>query len=336
MNNIILDSVFFVQTVVIFILAIIVIYVIKYNKSIKLEKRLSKYAIAPIDNSQVSLFDKLTDTYLNISKKLGNIIIGIPSFKKYSKKYSKYITYDNKKEVREIDFISNKILISITFLFIDIFARVIEGSYPGILEMILISLLGFFVIDIFFMFQDAIKKRQVEQELLNAIIIMNNAFRSGRSTIQAIEIVSKELKGPIKEEFKKMHIEISYGLSLDTVFERFGQRVDLEEVEYITSSLTILNKTGGNIIKVFASIEKSLFNKKTLTIELKTLTSSSSMISKTLLVLPFIFSAIIYFLNPNYFDPFFNTTLGNIIFSFILIDYIMYIYMVQKVMKVRF
>lgn len=74
------------------------------------------------------------------------------------------------------------------------------------------------MIDIYFKFYDYVKKKQIEQDLLNAIIIMNNAFRSGRSTMQAIEIVSKELKGPIAQEFKKMHLEISYGLSLDVVF----------------------------------------------------------------------------------------------------------------------
>ena len=80
--------------------------------------------------------------------------------------------------------------------------------------------------------------------------------------MQAIEIVAKELKGPISQEFKKMHLEISYGLSLDVVFERFSKRIESEEVSYITSSLSILNKTGGNIIKVFSSIEKMLFNKR--------------------------------------------------------------------------
>ena len=51
---------------------------------------------------------------------------------------------------------------------------------------------------------------------------------------------------------------------LDVVFDRFAKRMNLEEAEYLSSSLTILNKTGGNIIKVFASIEKMLFDKRKL------------------------------------------------------------------------
>ena len=53
-----------------------------------------------------------------------------------------------------------------------------------------------------------------------------------------------------------MDNDIEYGLEIEEVFKRFNERVDLAEVKYITTSLTILNKTGGNIIDVFSSIEK--------------------------------------------------------------------------------
>ena len=165
---------------------------------------------------------------------------------------------------------------------------------------------------------------------------MNNAFRSGRSTMQAIEIVSQELKGPIKQEFKKMHLEISYGLSLDVVFDRFSKRVDSEEVNYITSSLSILNKTGGNIIKVFSSIEKMLFSKRKLKEEMKSLTSSARMISKVLLFMPFVFVIFISILNPTYFASLINTTVGNILLAIIILIYALYAFIVNKVMKVRF
>ena len=65
-----------------------------------------------------------------------------------------------------------------------------------------------------------------------------------------------------------MHQEMKYGLSVDVVFDRFAKRMNLEEAEYLSSSLTILNRTGGNIVAVFNSIEKTLFDKKKLNEEL--------------------------------------------------------------------
>ena len=327
-------NIFIVQTVVMILLAIVIFYLIIYNNSLKLEKRIAKYSISSIKDDSISFFDLLANKYKKMVAKLTKVLKKSVFLKKYSLKFNKYITYENDKDVCAMDYVSNKFYISIAFILIITFARIIEGTFPSILDIMVSALLGFFLIDIYFKFYDYIKKKQIEQDLLNAIIIMNNAFRSGRSTMQAIEIVSKELKGPIAQEFKKMHLEISYGLSLDVVFERFSKRV--EEVSYITSSLSILNKTGGNIIKVFSSIEKMLFSKRKLRQEMKSLTSSANMISKILLIMPFIFVGIITILNPSYFMPLFNTNLGNILLFLIVLIYGLYAFIVNKIMKVRF
>lgn len=329
-------NIFIIQTIIMVLLAFIIFYLILYNNSLKLEKRISKYSIESIKNDSVSLFDLIYNEYKKLIIYLTKMFNKSVIIKKYASKYNKYITYENDKDIVAMDYVSNKVLICILFILIIIFARIIEGIFPSFIDLLISSLLGFFAIDIYFKFYDYIKKKQIEQDLLNAIIIMNNAFRSGRSTMQAIEIVAKELKGPISQEFKKMHLEISYGLSLDVVFERFSKRIESEEVSYITSSLSILNKTGGNIIKVFSSIEKMLFNKRKLKQEMKSLTSSANMISKILLIMPFVFVAVISLLNPTYFTPLFNTSLGNILLIVIVIIYALYAFIVNKIMKVRF
>lgn len=329
-------NIFIIQTIIMVILAFVIFYLIIYNNSLKLEKRISKYSIDSIKNDSVSLFDFVYNEYFKMVSYLTKSLNKFVLMKKYASKYNKYITYDNNKNTVSMDYVSNKIFICLFFVFIISFARIIEGRFPNVIDILISALLGFFSIDIYFKFYDYIKKKQIEQDLLNAIIIMNNAFRSGRSTMQAIEIVAHELKGPIRQEFKKMHLEISYGLSLDVVFERFSKRVESEEVSYITSSLSILNKTGGNIIKVFSSVEKMLFNKRKLKQEMKSLTSSANMISKILLVMPFVFVAIISLLNPSYFMPLFNTTLGNILLFMIIVIYGLYAFIVNKIMKVRF
>ena len=329
-------NVFIIQTVIILLLTFIIFYLITYNSALKLEKRISKYSVSSLKDEKLSLMDNISNKYNLLIKSISNILKKSVILKKYSLKYNKYIDYEEKKDTSSLDFVSNKIIISFIFIFVIVLARIIEGKFANIIDILLSGVIGFFIIDIYYKISSYIKKKLVERDLLNAIIIMNNAFRSGRSTMQAIEIVSKELKGPIKQEFKKMHMEISYGLSLDVVFERFSKRVESEEVSYITSSLSILNKTGGNIIKVFSSIEKMLFDKRKLKQEMKSLTSSSNMISKVLLIIPFIFVLFILLLDRNYFDPLFSSSAGNIILCLIIVLYLLYAFFVNKIMRVRF
>lgn len=329
-------NVFIIQTVIILLLTFIIFYLITYNSALKLEKRISKYSVSSLKDEKLSLMDNISNKYNLLIKSISNILKKSVILKKYSLKYNKYIDYEEKKDTSSLDFVSNKIIISFIFIFVIVLARIIEGKFANIIDILLSGVIGFFIIDIYYKISSYIKKKLVERDLLNAIIIMNNAFRSGRSTMQAIEIVSKELKGPIKQEFRKMHMEISYGLSLDVVFERFSKRVESEEVSYITSSLSILNKTGGNIIKVFSSIEKMLFDKRKLKQEMKSLTSSSNMISKVLLIIPFIFILFILLLDKNYFDPLFSSAAGNIILCLIIVLYLLYAFFVNKIMRVRF
>lgn len=329
-------NVFIIQTVIILLLTFIIFYLITYNSALKLEKRISKYSVSSLKDEKLSLMDNISNKYNLLIKSISNILKKSVMLKKYSLKYNKYIDYEEKKDTSSLDFVSNKIIISFIFIFVIVLARIIEGKFANIIDILLSGVIGFFIIDIYYKISSYIKKKLVERDLLNAIIIMNNAFRSGRSTMQAIEIVSKELKGPIKQEFKKMHMEISYGLSLDVVFERFSKRVESEEVSYITSSLSILNKTGGNIIKVFSSIEKMLFDKRKLKQEMKSLTSSSNMISKVLLIIPFIFVLFILLLDKKYFVPLFSSSAGNIILCLIIVLYLLYAFFVNKIMRVRF
>ena len=77
------------------------------------------------------------------------------------------------------------------------------------------------------------RKKKIQDDLLKAVVIMNNSFKSGRNIMQAINTVEEELDGPIADEFKKISLDISYGLSIDTVFNRFYNRVGLEDAKYI-------------------------------------------------------------------------------------------------------
>ena len=163
---------------------------------------------------------------------------------------------------------------------------------------------------------------------------MNNAFKAGRSISQAIEIVGREVKGPIGDEFKKMSLELLYGLELESVFKRFSSRTGLEEAKYLTASLTIINKTGGNIIKIFENIENSMFEKQKLKFELNSLTSGSKLVVYTLLFMPFVFVLIISTINPTYFLPFINSELGIILLIFMIIYYIIFIVCIRRIMKV--
>ena len=253
-----------VQIIIIVLLFGIVIWLLRLNRLTRLERRFNKFTVSVIKDNELSLFDKLIKIYNNAQKRMSKFLYKLKIFDEYSKKYEKYC--DNTRIIREdpMDYMSNKVFAGLAMMGLIIISDVFQ--YKGITFFQLFStfLIGFFIPDVFLLSKTKMRKMQIEKDMLKAIIIMNNSFKSGLSIMQAIYIVSTELTGPISEEFKKMYIDLSFGLNMEVVFERFTKRIDTKEARYITTSLNVLNKTGGNIVQVFASVERNSFTRKKL------------------------------------------------------------------------
>lgn len=338
MINVVKDDTFgiiLIQIGIIAVLMSIILGMLSYRRSVKLEKRIRRYSVESVKDNSLSLFDRYYLFYQKVLNKISKYISKSVFLKKYAQKYDRYIGLFGDESRKGIDFISAKIFTGFIFVIIAIFSSTIQIELMSIYEVVFPFLIGFFAPDLLYISKYRLHRRHIENDLLQAIIIMNNAFKSGRSITQAIELVMTELDGAIAKEFRKMRTELSYGLSVDVVFSRFADRIKLEEVSYLTASLSILNKTGGNIIKVFSSIEESLFNKKKLWLELEALTSSSKLIMYVLFCVPILFILFISIINPEYFLPFFASPIGILLSIMIVIFYIVYIVCVRKIMQVR-
>ena len=100
------------------ILAFVIFYLIIYNNSLKLEKRIAKYSIDSIKDDSLSLFDLLHNEYFKMVTMLSKILKKSILLRKYALKYNKYITYENDKNTIAMDYVSHKIFISLAFVFI--------------------------------------------------------------------------------------------------------------------------------------------------------------------------------------------------------------------------
>lgn len=326
-------------TVVQFLLIIgllgVVVYIIKFKKTLALEKRITRFSTISLTDRPLSFFDKLNSKYNYLINKITKILSKSKILAKYSLRYDKYL--DKTKVIRDksMDIVSSKVLVSLIAFVITLISDVLRGQSFTLFQIILSLIVGFFIPDVFLVIKQKRKQKQIEEDLFKAVLIMSNAFKSGRSIMQAVEIVYEELDGPISEEFKKMYIDLTYGLELDVVFDRLSSRIKLDETKYMASSLVILNKTGGNIVKVFSSIERSFFERKKLNDELKSVTALSSFVFKILVAIPFIIFIMIYILNPSYFAPLVTTIIGKILLIIILLIYVLYIVIVRRLIRIR-
>lgn len=331
MNNRIV-FIFAFELVLLYLMAVAFYYLMLLNRKLKINERLGKYTIFK-SKKENKFFDEFFGIFDKLIKNTSKFLKKIKIFDTYSLKYNKYIKKEDKEFITPMDFMSKKVLLSILFILIVLCFDLIKNLPVTFLQVIFTGLVGFFTLDFFLVSENKLLSHEKENDLLKAITIMNNSFKSGRSIMQSIKLVSDELDSPLGQEFRKMYVDLTYGLSLDVVFKRFESRVKLEDAKYITTSLTILNETGGDIVKVFESVEKTFFNNKKLKDELKNLTASSKLLYYVLLFIPIIFTMIIFILDSTYFMPLFTNPIGYFIIGICILIYIFYILIIKKLMK---
>ena len=323
------------QFIIILVIIIVFLLALKILNSISKEKRISNFSITALSDKPISFIEKLQNLYYSVIKSISKTISKSKVCNDYSKKYEKFVVVDDTHKQTSMDFISKKILFSVLAVLLSIISNILKFKMFSFFQILISFLFGFFILDIFLKIREKKEEKRIEQDFLKAVIIMNNAFKSGRSIMQAVELVSTELEGPISNEFKKILIDLTYGLELEVVFDRFASRVKLEEVKYMASSLVILNETGGKITKIFSSIERSFIERKRIKDEMNSTLALSNFVFKVLVAIPFIIFVLIYFMDPTYFIPLIKEPLGNLILVLIILIYIIYIVLVKKIVKIR-
>ena len=318
---------------IIFIICVFIFVRLFYQG--KYVKRVENFSISKNNINENSIYDKLYKFLVKLLKKISKYIKKSYFLSNYAKKLDKYLIYNKNKNITSNDYISLKIVYMLFVLLLYFITCIIRIVNINFFISLIISISSFFIIDIIIYIVYKNKRNTIESGLLQAVVIMNSAFKSGKNIYQAINIVRTSLSSPIKEEFDIIAKDLNYGLDLTTVFSRFYDRVKVDEIKYITSSLSLLNKTGGNIVSVFNMIEKHFYDKLKIKNELSSLTSSSKMLYKVLIFIPFIFVIIIITLNPNYFNPLITTKIGLVLDIIMLLIYILYIIVIKKILRVE-
>lgn len=154
------------------------------------------------------------------------------------------------------------------------------------------------------------RMKQFTNQLGDAIAMMSNAIKSGFTFQQAMDIVAKEIKGPISEEFVRALNEIQLGVTLEEALEGICQRVKDDDFEMVAMSVVIQRQVGGNLSQILDTVGETIRDRIKLKGEIKTLTAEGVISGWTIALLPVIVGAFCNAANPDYFKGMLDTDLG--------------------------
>lgn len=167
---------------------------------------------------------------------------------------------------------------------------------------------------IVFFIPDLILRRAISQRRLNfgkqlvdVLILMTGAVRAGYSLPQSIEVVSKEMKAPASDEFRRVRHEIGLGLSLTQALNNLVARMENDDLYLMVTAININSQVGGNIVTMLEAVTGTIRDRVRLFAEVRVLTAQQRFGSYILTFLPVAMAAAMFFINPDYmlrlFDP---------------------------------
>ncbi|MFN2352401.1 MAG: type II secretion system F family protein, partial [Kiritimatiellia bacterium] len=89
------------------------------------------------------------------------------------------------------------------------------------------------------------RRRDFNEQLVDALMTMSNALRSGSSILQAFEQIAKQNRNPISQEFSLFLQQTRVGVKFEEALENLNQRVDSEDLMLMVRAIEIARQRGG-------------------------------------------------------------------------------------------
>jgi tight adherence protein B len=191
------------------------------------------------------------------------------------------------------------------YVLIRVAGVIVAFSLGLVISRMVVSGIGLAAVALFIpdlLLKRAISQRQMNfgKQLVDVLILMTGAVRAGYSLPQAIEVVSKELKAPAADEFRRVKHEIGLGLSLSQALTNLVARMENDDLYLVVTAININSQVGGNIVTMLDAVTETIRERVRLFSEVRVLTAQQRFGSYVLTFMPIAMAAVLFFINPEY------------------------------------
>ena len=137
-------------------------------------------------------------------------------------------------------------------------------------------------------------------QLPDTITLLANSLRAGSSFLQGIELVTREARPPISEEFERVVREMQLGLALQPALNNLVRRVASEDLELMVTAIQIQSQVGGNLATVLDSIAHTIRERIRIVGEINTLTAMQRYSGYVITLLPVGLAGLLFLISPTY------------------------------------
>lgn len=158
-----------------------------------------------------------------------------------------------------------------------------------------------------------LKKKRIEaliHQLPDSLDLLARGLRVGHPLNTSIGAVAEEMQDPVGTEFGIIFDQVSYGDDLTDAFTEFAERMDIEDVYYLSASIGIQHGTGGDLARVIQVLSHVIRGRIAMRRKILAISSEGRLTMWFLSALPIIIYVSTSLMSPDYYagvrdDPMF-------------------------------
>ena len=179
------------------------------------------------------------------------------------------------------------------------------------------------------------RMKKLEQQLPDALDLITRAVRAGHSLPLAIQLLSDEMPNPIAGEFRIVHEQVSFGISLQQALTSLCDRIPLTDYRFFVVSVLIQRQSGGNLSEVLGNLSGLIRDRLKLLARVKVLSAEGRMSAWILGLMPFCIAGIMNLVNPEFMSPMWTDPLGQTMLKVLLTMMLIGILVLRRIVRIR-
>lgn len=203
-------------------------------------------------------------------------------------------------KMRPAEFILAWAATPFAFVAVAYIAGFIFTGLQNIVALAVIFLLGLWAPRFYLKYRQRKRLKQFGEQLPDTITLLANSLRAGSSFLQGIELVTREARPPIRDEFERVVRDMQLGLSLMPALNNLVRRVASEDLELMVTAIQIQSQVGGNLATVLDSIAFTIRERVRIHGEIQTLTAMQRYSGYVITLLPVGLAGILFLISPSY------------------------------------
>ncbi|WP_151768730.1 type II secretion system F family protein [Acinetobacter oleivorans] len=259
--------------------------------------------------------------YLIVSESLSNIFL--KKTNKLEEQLNLSYVFLNLKKILFIYFI-------LLLLFFSSVLLIFKFSVIYIFAAIFFSILPFLLIKRF----KKIQVEKMEQQLPDALMLISGGLKSGASLSTALFQLTHECLPPLKNEIALIIKEQKVGLPLNDALFNFQQRMPINSVVLMTTSIRIALETGGELAETLTKAAETLRQINQSEGKIKALTAQGKMQAWVVGLMPIGLILVLCQMEPEAMDKLWSTPAGWIALTGIALFEVMGMIFIRKIVNI--